>query len=62
MKFVRHLNKTNNKILNITMTDVADRPFPLSRLHSSGQTLKTQAWLQLTSVTEEKVVDYFSLL
>lgn len=36
------------------MTEPADRPFSLSRLHSSGQRLKTQAGLQLTPVTEEK--------
>lgn len=36
------------------MAELADRAFPLSRLHSSGQRLKAQAGLQLTSVTEEK--------
>lgn len=33
---------------------LVDRPFPLSRLHSSGQGLKTQAGLQQIPVTEEK--------
>lgn len=35
-------------------TELVDGPFPLSRLHSSGQGLKTQAGLKQTSVPEEK--------
>lgn len=49
------LNK--KKILNMTpqhMTEPADRPFSLSRLHSSGQRLKTQAGLQKTHIAKEK--------
>lgn len=30
----------------MTMTEGVDGPFSQSRLHSSGQSLKTQAWLQ----------------
>lgn len=36
------------------ITELADRPFSLSRLHSSGQRLKIQVGLQQTSVTEKR--------
>lgn len=38
------------------MTGLAVTYFPLSGVHSSGQRLKTQAGLQLTSVTEDRAI------